>query len=259
MCEHVREGVFSTWTYKLGVCMDVRDPTGVGGAGGAELPDPTPQPGTPAPGPAPGPGPAQGAAASSQPQPAAAGAGAGAPHVQGIPTVGHPPPPSAAMTGLVALGNGEVRTLASPGKRLGARIIDVIILSILTMVVAAFGFGGSAALSSTGTDAGIGAAIGTFLATLLLIVILTIVYEVSLTALKGQTVGKMAMGILVVRGDTGALPGWGKSIVRWALPHLMLFIPLIGWLAALATYLSLTWDDRRQGWHDKAAATVVID
>ena len=31
-----------------------------------------------------------------------------------------PPLPPVAMTGRVTLGNGEVRTLASPGKRLGA-------------------------------------------------------------------------------------------------------------------------------------------
>lgn len=169
------------------------------------------------------------------------------------------PPPVAAMTGQVLLGNGRVCTLASPGKRLGARIIDMVLLAVAMFIVAALGIGGSAALGSSGTDAGAGAALGAFFMTMFTVLALTVVYEVSLTALRGQTVGKMAVGIRVARADNGEVPGWGKSIVRWALPTLMCFIPILGWIAGLLTYVSLTWDDRRQGWHDKAAATVVID
>lgn len=169
------------------------------------------------------------------------------------------PPPVAAMTGQILLGNGQVRTLASPGKRFVARIIDIILLGLAMLIIGALGIGGTAALGSSGTDAGVGAAVGAFFMTMLTVFLLTIVYEVTLTALKGQTVGKMAMGIHVARADNGGLPGWGKSIIRWALPTLMCFIPFIGWVGGLLTYVSLTWDNGRQGWHDKAAATVVID
>jgi uncharacterized RDD family membrane protein YckC len=174
-------------------------------------------------------------------------------------TQAHMPPPAVAMTGRVMLGNGQVHTLASPGKRLGARIIDVILILFGTVIIGFMGIGSSAALGATGTDAGIGAAIGALLLTLLTVVVLTIAYEVTLTALRGQTVGKIAVGIRVVRAEDGGLPGFGKAIMRWALPNLMLFVPLVGWLASVLTYVSLTWDDRRQGWHDKAAATVVLD
>ena len=165
----------------------------------------------------------------------------------------------AAMTGQVTLGNGQVRTLASPGKRLVARIIDVCVLWVGSMVVAMFGFGSGLALGATGTDAGIIAAVMAFAAATMTIVILSIAYEVTMIALKGQTVGKMVMSIRVARADNGDLPGWGKATGRWALPWLMGLIPLIGWIGALLTYLSLTWDDRRQGWHDKAAGTVVTE
>jgi uncharacterized RDD family membrane protein YckC len=175
-----------------------------------------------------------------------------------IPLQTQMPPPAVAMTGKVMLGNGEVYTLASPGKRLGARIIDMILISIGIVVIGFMGIGSGAALGSTGTDVGIGAAIGAILMTILTIAILTIAYEVTLTALKGQTIGKMAVGIRVARADNGELPGFGKAIMRWALPNLMLFVPFVGWLASVLTYVSLTWDDRRQGWHDKAAATVVL-
>ncbi len=189
--------------------------------------------------------------------PASAPSG-GATHEPPVHAFAPPPPPAVAMTGRVMLGNGEIRNLASPGKRLGARLIDWVILSIVSFVVLSVGVGGGALLGSAGSDAALGAAIGTFLLSAFLVGLLTILYEVTLTALKGQTLGKMAMGIVVVRGEDGALPGWGKSIIRWALPHLMFLIPVFGWLAGLATYVSLTWDDRRQGWHDKASATVVI-
>lgn len=169
------------------------------------------------------------------------------------------PPPVAAMTGQVALGNGETRRLASPGKRLGARLIDWVILCVGALIISALGFGGSAVLGSSGTDAGMGAAIGALFGTMLMVLFLAIAYEVTLTAIRGQTVGKMAVGIRVARADNGDVPGWGKSIIRWALPNLMCLIPIIGWVGGLLTYISLTWDDRRQGWHDKAGATVVID
>lgn len=169
------------------------------------------------------------------------------------------PPPAAAMTGHVTLGTGEVRRLASPGKRLGARLIDMILLIVAASIIGAMGIGGGAMLGATGTDAGIGAAIGAFFGAMLTMLVIAVFYEVTLTAVRGQTVGKMAVGIRVARADNGTVPGWGKSIIRWALPNLMCLIPMLGWVGGLLTYVSLTWDDRRQGWHDKAGATVVLD
>lgn len=163
----------------------------------------------------------------------------------------------AAMTGQVTLGNGQIVTLASPGKRLVARLIDFCVVWFGAMFIGLFGFGSGLALGATGTDAGIAAMIGAFVAASLTIFAFSVVYEVSLTALKGQTLGKMAMSIHVARADNGDLPGWGKATGRWALPWLLGLIPFIGWIGTLLTYLSLTWDDRRQGWHDKAASTVV--
>jgi uncharacterized RDD family membrane protein YckC len=162
------------------------------------------------------------------------------------------------MTGQVTLGNGQVQTLASPGKRLGARLIDMVLLVVAASLIGTLGFGSTAALGSLGTDAAAASALGAFFVTLLTILAVAIAYEVSLTAIKGQTVGKMAVGIRVVRADSGGVPGWGKSIIRWALPNLMCLIPIVGWIGGLLTYVSLTWDDRRQGWHDKAGATVVV-
>ena len=47
-----------------------------------------------------------------------------------------------AMTGWVTLGNGEVRELASLGSRLGARILDWILISVAIGVLAVIGIAG---------------------------------------------------------------------------------------------------------------------
>ena len=92
----------------------------------------------------------------------------------------------------------------------------------------------------------------------LLFLLVTLLYETTMIAMRGQTVGKMLTGVRVIRADDGGLPGWGKSIGRWLVLTLPSQIPGIGWIVTLLVYLSPTWDDRRQGWHDKAVATVVV-
>ena len=44
-----------------------------------------------------------------------------------------------------------------------------------------------------------------------------VLYEVWLIAVKGQTVGKLAVGIEVRRADVGELPGWDSSVRRCLL------------------------------------------
>ena len=163
-----------------------------------------------------------------------------------------------AMTGRVTLGNGEVKHLASPGRRLAARIIDVVIVYVGTLILLVLGIFGLAGAIGTG-EGPIGAATGLVTGGVFLLFVLFLIYEPTLIALRGQTLGKMAMGIMVVRADDGGVPGWGKAIGRWILPGLLLIIPVVGWLLSLLVYVSLLWDDRRQGWHDKMATTVVID
>ena len=91
-----------------------------------------------------------------------------------------------------------------------------------------------------------------------------VLYEVWLTAVKGQTVGKLAVGIEVRRADVGELPGWDSSVRRWLLPGLASVAS--DWvsqgqilrLVGLVVYASLLWDRNRQGWHDKLANTLVV-
>lgn len=69
-------------------------------------------------------------------------------------------------------------------------------------------------------------------------------------ALGGQTLGQYAMGLRVVRLDGKRMTLW-RSILRW-IGYLVSFFALgLG-------YLWVLWDDRRQGFADKLAKTVVV-
>ena len=164
-------------------------------------------------------------------------------------------PPAAggerAITGWAELGNGDVVELASPGARLGARILDAIVVVVVMGAVFALGV-----VSASVADDG--AALTGFYVSALVAAAIGLLYEVVQIALWGQTIGKRAVNVKVVNAVHGGLPGWGKSIGRWAIPGLLNLIPLIGWLLSLVCYLSLLWDRVRQGWHDRAAGTLVI-
>ncbi len=75
------------------------------------------------------------------------------------------------------------------------------------------------------------------------------VYYVFFWSLTGQTPGKMIFGVRVVSVDGGRVSIW-QSIRRF-----------VGYLISFILYLGYLWilvDDRRQGWHDKIANTLVV-
>ena len=164
------------------------------------------------------------------------------------------------MAGWAALGTGEPVELAGPGSRLGARVLDVVIMSVVGLILLVAGLVSAVGITSgdSVSDEEATAGAGAFIAFAIVAVVIGVLYEVTMIATKGQTLGKMATRIKVVRADNGLVPGWGKSIGRWIIPAVLGFIPFVGWLLSLLVYLSLLWDKARQGWHDKAAGTLVI-
>ncbi|WP_406665094.1 RDD family protein [Gallaecimonas sp. GXIMD1310] len=68
---------------------------------------------------------------------------------------------------------------------------------------------------------------------------------------KQATPGKMAISAKIVDAKTGNAPSTGQLIGRYFAYYLSL-IPLgLG-------YVWVAFDDRKQGWHDKLAGTVVV-
>lgn len=68
---------------------------------------------------------------------------------------------------------------------------------------------------------------------------------------RSATPGKIALKLSIVDARTGAKPTTGQFIIRY-LGYYVSIIPL---------FLGLIWvgiDQRKQGWHDKIAGTVVL-
>ena len=151
------------------------------------------------------------------------------------------------MKGQALIRSGEMVELANPGARLLARVIDIVIMSVPLVVLlvglvnwdASFGLVGplrwQLALAVTGA-----------------------LYEVPMIAKKGQTLGKTAARIRVVRADDAGAPRWRDSVVRWVVPAALGCLPYVGGILWLLVFVSLIWDDARQGWHDDHAGTLVV-
>lgn len=80
---------------------------------------------------------------------------------------------------------------------------------------------------------------------------LFLLYHWFFTGLKGQTPGKMALGIKVVNAQ-GNRPGLASAALREILGKLV---------STIIFFLGFLWiagDRQKQGWHDKLAATYVI-
>jgi uncharacterized RDD family membrane protein YckC len=68
---------------------------------------------------------------------------------------------------------------------------------------------------------------------------------------KGQTLGKMALGIRVIDFSGGGPIGYGRGVVRYLGRILSGLVCLLG-------YFWMLWDREKQCWHDKIATTVVV-
>jgi uncharacterized RDD family membrane protein YckC/ribosomal protein L40E len=81
--------------------------------------------------------------------------------------------------------------------------------------------------------------------------ILLFAYRVLFTGIKGQTPGKMLLGIAVIN-ERGEVPGIGRALVREVPGRLLSEVSLgLG-------YVWAAWDDKKQAWHDKLARTYVV-
>jgi uncharacterized RDD family membrane protein YckC len=95
---------------------------------------------------------------------------------------------------------------------------------------------------------------GVALALFLLLVLAVILLQVYLTGSRGQTPGKMIMGVKVVDANTGATIGFGRALGRYLVQALCNFVCYAGLWSAFLDSTS----GRYQGWHDKALTTQVI-
>ena len=153
--------------------------------------------------------------------------------------------------------------IASMGMRLVARIIDGILLAVVSIGLAyAAGiklFSTTTTFNSNGTttrSANFALYSGKYFEFLLISAIIGIAYEVVLIATRGATLGKMAVSVKVLNAQ-GQVPGYPASLKRWILPTAASWLfSLLGLLVYISPFFDGT--GRRQGWHDKLAGTFVV-
>jgi uncharacterized RDD family membrane protein YckC len=173
---------------------------------------------------------------------------------------------------------GRNPALAGPGSRLGARVIDWLLLGVVTAplwapvwstffsqlrTIAGQYPAGTNIAQVPGARSQILNAEGRFAGHMLLVMIayclISLAYDWIQHGLWGQTIGKRAVGIIVVSARDGSRIGTGAAGGRAAIYALPSIVPLIGWIFGLVNELWLLWDASRQCVHDHAAHTVVIN
>ncbi|MFI7667328.1 RDD family protein [Nocardia sp. NPDC049526] len=146
------------------------------------------------------------------------------------------------------------------GTRLGARLIDTVIVGIPIGIVAAVAVASADSSNEFPAETDSGFGVGTALLVVGLGLLACIAYEVGLTATQGATFGKKALGIRVARIDTADAPGEGigfaAALIRWATLVLPSVVCVIwGVLCAVSPYFDHV---ARRGWHDMVAKTFVL-
>lgn len=79
----------------------------------------------------------------------------------------------------------------------------------------------------------------------------SVLYSVLFIGLKGQTPGKMALGIQVVDSQ-GNPPGIMRAILREVVGK------LVSTVVIFLGFFWIIWDRRKRGWHDHISGTFVV-
>jgi uncharacterized RDD family membrane protein YckC len=165
-----------------------------------------------------------------------------------------PPPPAGAYVPpppVYPLGPAPGIRYSGRAARFIAYILDGFVIGILAGIPYGIGFtlafaGGS---SEDGTG-GVMAIIGMVL--IVVAILIGVAYRPWMWSRGGQTVGYKVMRLRVVRAHDGGPLSGSQAIGRF-----------LGYIvSAFVFYLGFIWilfDEKRQGWHDKLAGTVVIE
>jgi len=173
-----------------------------------------------------------------------------------------PPPPASLPPSYQRYGGPPAVLYAGFGSRLGAFLIDGVIVAIpfvaLYLLLAVPFLRGTTCVTDATTGAsscdvnlgaGVWAVVGVWLVMMLAVPILYFVVPVGRS---GRTLGMRIVGIRVV-GVVDLRPiGIGRASARYLVQYL--FSGLICYLG----FFWMLWDDRNQTWHAKAASSIVI-
>ncbi|HWU05918.1 MAG TPA: RDD family protein [Streptomyces sp.] len=189
----------------------------------------------------------------------------GSPYDNGTPPP-PPPPPNGPYGGGGPYGGADplagMPPLAEPGKRILARLIDFLIISIPLYLIS-LPFGGAVDVSSDGGGDDFGNAIGNSysghqLVWSLIALVVYVAYDTYFTHKDGRTPGKRLLKMRVAMLNDGSVPDTSSSLMRAVVLWLpaLLCCPCLWWLINIV--LMFTDKPYRQGLQDKAGKTVVV-
>jgi uncharacterized RDD family membrane protein YckC len=127
-------------------------------------------------------------------------------------------------------GAGPSGPRANFGQRLGAIIVDAIVIGVVVLICFF---------------------ISRVLADIVAIILSLGYYTYFEGSPSGQTPGKRLLGIRVIDFSAGGSLGYGRAFVRQLGRILSGLVCYLG-------YLWMLWDKEKQTWHDKIATTVVV-
>jgi uncharacterized RDD family membrane protein YckC len=189
----------------------------------------------------------------------------GYPGYAGQPGYGPPPgwayvaPTYATRLGLVP---------ASFGQRLGAHLLDLLILGIASLPVWIVGIWfvasnweeepgtcldrrGFEYRCQVATNGSVGRLFLALFVGFVVMLVVSVFYWGHYEGRRGASPGKKAVGICVVRQETGLPIGFGRAVGRVFAQYLSSQVLYLG-------YLWMLWDDNKQTWHDKIVGSIVV-
>ena len=132
---------------------------------------------------------------------------------------------------------GPQEPLGSVLARLSARLLDAALMLLAVLA--------GAGLSNTGRIA--------------LLVAVPILYETVMVATAGRTVGKMLLGLHIVRRSDGGTPGWLPALTRGTPSGILAAGPTVAAVLMVLSILPMVGDTRLQrSLQDRIAGTVVV-
>jgi uncharacterized RDD family membrane protein YckC len=126
--------------------------------------------------------------------------------------------------------------------RVGASLIDTVLLLIVCVPLVTFIYGGSYWTSNAFLQGP-----ADFLINWLLPAIAIVLFWIY----RQATPGKIAIAARIVDAETGGKPSTRQLVIRY-LGYYVSMLPLMAGIVWVA------FDPRKQGWHDKLAGTVVV-
>lgn len=164
-----------------------------------------------------------------------------------------------------AYGSASQRAYAGFGARLGARILDMLIVAAMMIPAIIIGvvllrlafddcfsvenFDGTTSIECPDGALKVGPLIGAILAYVAGAVVALAIY--CRWVGRGQTPGMKATGIRVVDAQTSDPIGTGRAVGRY-------FASILSGIPCYLGYLWMLWDPNKQTWHDKMVNSVVV-